>query len=187
MPLLPFYGIQTVTGSAQPVFGTALTAAVTPPPDQFSGNLGPGSNQTQAQVTVTSTRGFFPGVEILIGASSDFAPGSATQLADRAVVKRVVSATVLLVQGLHNSHASGEWCLLNEVVGFIRITSLGTNNLYLGNAPTVSPTDSSVIDVIPPGSQAYTISIGTTQPLQTSEFWLYGTAADTFVPSYAQV
>lgn len=187
MALMPFYGVQTLSGAAQPMFGTALTAAVTPPPDQFSGNLGPGSNQTQVQVTVTSTKGFIPGHEILIGASADFEPGSATTLADRGVIKKIVSATVVLVQGLQKPHASGEWLILNEVVGFIRLSNLGTHSLYLGNASTVSPTDSSVIDVIGASGSTYTISIGTTQPLQTSEFWLYGTAADTFVASYCQV
>lgn len=187
MPLMPFKGIQTVTGSAQPIFGTALTAAVTPQPDPFAGNLAPGSNQTQAQVTIGSTAGFIPGQEILIGAAADFEPGLATTLADRGVIKKIVSSTVLLVQGLRNAHASGEWLLLNEVVGFIRLTNLGTHTLYLGNASTVSPTDSSVIDAIPASAATYTISIGTTQPLQTSEFWLYGTADDTFVASFGQV
>lgn len=186
MPLKPFYGVQTVTGAAQPIFGTALTAAVNPPPDQFSGNLGPGSNQTQVEVTVTSTRGFFPGSEVLLGASSAFLLAPTTK-ADRGVVKSVVSATVLLVQGLQQNHASGEWCLLNEVVGSIRIHVLGTNILYLGAASSVDAADESVIDVLPASSEAYTISTGTTQPLQTSEFWGFGTAADTFVASYQQV
>ena len=47
MGMRAFAGVQTVSGAAQPLFGTSLTAAATPPPDQFSNNLNPGSNETQ--------------------------------------------------------------------------------------------------------------------------------------------
>lgn len=185
--LIPFAGVQTVTGNAQPVFGTALTAAVVPPPDPFSGNLNPGSNQTQVTVAVTSTKGFYPNAEILIGPGADFEPGSAMGLADRGVVKKVVSSTVLLVQGLSKAHASSEWCVLNEVVGRVRVRYLGSNLLYLGNASTVSATDSSVFEALAAGLLFDTGDIGTSQPWQTAAFWAYGTLNDTFIGSYGQV
>lgn len=188
MGLAPFYGVQTASGSPQPAFGTALTAAVVPPPDPFSGELGPGSNQTQVQLAVTSTRGFLPGHEILVGPTADFKPGIATALADRGVVKSVVSATALLVQGLQKNHAAtGEWVILNEVVGSVRIRYLAGAVLYIGNASTVSSTDLSVMEALAPGNLFETGTIAPSQPWQTSAFWVLGAAADTFISSYGQL
>lgn len=190
MGMRPFAGVQTVSGSAQPIFGTAVTAAVTPPPDPFSNNLNPGSNETQCNLTVTSTKGFLPGDRIAVGLAAAFNPGlvAAGSIPDQGMVKSITSSTVMVVQGLKNHHAaSGEWCVLNEEAGEVLVRFIGSSLLYLGNASTVSPTDQSVFDVITPGNLYETPNIGTTQPYQTSAFWGYGTAADTFVAAFTQV
>ena len=190
MGLRPFYGVQTVSGSAQPCFGSAVTAAVTPPPDPFSNQLGPGSNETQCNLTVTSTKGFLPGDRVAVGPTAAFKPGivAAGSIPDQGTVKSITSGTVMVVQGLKQSHAAtGEWCVLNEDAGEIRIRFLGMNLLYIANAGTVSATDLSVIDVLTPGNLFDTVSIGTTQADQTSAYWIFGTSSDTFVASFKQV
>ena len=114
MAIRPFYGTQTIAGTAQPVFGTAVTAAATPPPDQFSGQLGPGSNETQTTLTVTSTKGFLPGDRVAVGLTAAFKPGivAAGSGPDQGTVKSITDGTHMVVQGLKSSHAAtGEWCV----------------------------------------------------------------------------
>ena len=105
MGVRPFFGVVTLAGTAQPIFGTALTAAATPPPDQFSGNLGPGSNETQVTLTVTSTKGFGSGDRVAVGPTAAFAPGAVAvgSIPDQGTVKSIVDATHLIVQGLKHS------------------------------------------------------------------------------------
>ena len=142
MGMRPFAGTQTVTGTAQPVFGTAVTAAVTPPPDQFSGNLNPGSNETQCNLTVTSTSGFLPGDRVAVGPTAAFKPGivATGSIPDQGTVKKITSSTVMVVQGLKNTHAAtGEWCVLNNDAGNVHIRPVVTAAAaYIGNASTVS-------------------------------------------------
>lgn len=188
--LRPFFGVQTVTGSAQPVFGSAVTAAVTPPPDQFSGNLNPSSNETQCNLTVTSTKGFLPGDRVAVGLTAAFKPGivAATAIPDQGTVKSITSSTVMVVQGLKNPHAaSGEWCVLNEDAGEVRIRYISANLLYIGNAGTVSATDPSVFDVLTGGNLFDTPSIGTSQADQLSTYWVFGTASDSFIAAFKQL
>jgi hypothetical protein len=189
MGLRPFAGPQSVSGSAQPAFGTAVTAAVTPPPDPFAGNLNPGTNETQCNLTVTSTNGFLPGDRVTVGLTAAFKPGivASASIPDQGTVKSITSSTVMVVQGLKKPHAAtGEWCVLNEEAGRVRIRAVA-NTLYIGNASTVSATDLSVFDILSPGNLFDTGAIGTTQPYQTSAYWVFGTAADTFVAAFSQV
>lgn len=196
MSIRPFYGTQTVSGSVQPVFGTAVTAAVTPPADQFSGQLGPGSNETQTNLTVTSTKGFLPGDRVAVGLTAAFKPGivAAGSIPDQGQVKSITSSTVMVVQGLKNSHAAtGEWCVLNDSASSVHIRPVVTAAaVYIGNASTVSSSDVSLLDILPivaaagtaPGYVFDTESAGVAQPVQLSEFWLVGTANDTFLARF---
>lgn len=200
MAIRAFAGIQSiaVTGTGQPVFGTTLSAAVTPPPDPFSNNLNPGSNETQVEIAVGSTTGFRVGDQVAIGPASAFAIGGATSLADVGTIKQIMDGTHLLVQGLVKSHALGEYCVLDEIVGNVHIVPVsGTANdaLYIGSAPTVALADASVFDVIWIAATAGTAppyahdseSIGGSQPLTTSSYWIAGTAADKFCARFTQV
>lgn len=190
MGLNPFYGVQVVAGTAQPAFGTAVTAAVTPPPDKFSGQLTPGSNETQCTLTVASTKGFLPGYRVAVGLAAAFKPGiaAAGSIPDQGTVKSITDATHMVVQGLKNAHAAtGEWCVLNEDAGEVRIRFLGAATLYIGNASTVAVGDPSVIDALSPGNLFDTTSIGTSQADQLSAYWVIGTAADSFIASFKQL
>lgn len=199
MGMRPFAGTQAQSGSAQPVFGTAITAAFTPPPDQFSNNLNPGSNETQVPVTVTSTKGFRAGDRVAVGPTAAFNPGlvAAGSIPDQGTVKSVVDSTHLLIQGLKHSHAAtGEWVVLNEDAGNVHIRPVtAAAAQYIGNASTVSSTDPSLLDILPavtgptlgPTYVFDAESIGISQPFQCSEFWTIGTSADTFLARFSQV
>lgn len=191
----PFGGVQSLSGAAEPVFGTTVSASFVPPPDPFSNNLNPGSNQTQVQVQVASTTGFRVGDQVAIGAASAFAVGGATTLADVGTIKSVVDGTHLLVQGLIKGHASGEFCVLNEEVGNVHIIPVATTAVvYIGTAPTVAAADPSVIDILPivaaasaPTYAHDSESIGGSQPLNTAQYWMIGTAADKVCARFTQV
>jgi hypothetical protein len=195
MSVRPFGGIRALSGAAEPVFGTVLTAAVTPQPDPFAGNNGPGTNQTQVEVTVSSTAGFTTGLQVAIGPGSAFKPGLSTSTADVGTIKQIVSATVLLVQGLEQAHASGEFCILNEIVGNVHIIPVVTTTAtYIGNGSTVAAGDASVFDILPitasgagPTYFHDSESIGGAQPMTTTEYWIIGTAGDTFLSRFTQV
>lgn len=193
----PFAGVQAIgtTGTAQPVFGTTVSTAFTPPPDPFSNNLNPGSNETQVKVNVASSLGFIVGDYVLVGAAADFKPGLATVMADSGTVKQIVDATHVVVQGLKNTHAAGEFFVLAQDCGFVRIRPIvNTALLYIGNASTVTATDPSLLDelsITTAGTApAYVFdapSIGGSQPYNTHEFWIEGTALDTFLARFTTV
>ncbi len=77
----------------------------------------------------------------------------------------------------------------------VQITPVtSTAVMYIGNASTVSATDSSTFDVI--GKNAVTVEptywhfsppTGLGDSYNTSEFWLNGTAGDTFVARFTQI
>jgi hypothetical protein len=191
MGVRPFSGVTTLAGTAQPIFGSAVTAAVTPPPDPFVNNLTPGSNETQCNLTVTSTAGFLPGDRVAVGLAAAFKPGitAVGSIPDQGTVKKIVSSTVMVVQGLKNAHAAtGEWCVLNEDAGNVHLTPVTLSAAtYIGNASTVSSTDVSVMDYF---ASAATLpidfeSIGQSQPMQLSQFWINGSG--TYIPRFTQI
>jgi hypothetical protein len=191
MAVRPFAGIITLSGAAQPLFGSAVTAAVTPPPDQFSGVLTPGSNETRCSLTVTSTKGFLPGDRVAVGLAAAFLPGivAVGSIPDQGTVKTITSGTVMVIQGLKQSHAgSGEWCVLNEDAGNVHIQPVSLSAAtYIGNASTVAFTDLSVMDYLASGATAPLDfeSIGQSQPMQLSQFWVLGSG--TLVPRFTQI
>ena len=197
MAIRPFAGIQTISGTAQPVFGTTCTAAFQPPPDQFLGGNGPGTNQTQVEIPVTSSKGFRVGDQVAIGPAAAFVQGTASvaNQADVGTIKQIVDATHILVQGLIKGHASGEFVVLDEVCGNVHIIPVTTAAVaYIGNSSAVSSTDESVFDVLPivaagaaPGYVHDSESIGISQPMTTTSYWIIGTAADKFLARFTQV
>lgn len=196
MGMRPFAGTQTLSGTVMPVFGTALTAAVTPPPDPFSGDLLPGSNETQCTVVVTSTIGFLPGDVISVGLTASFGL-TPTTVPDEGTVKKITDGTHMVIQGLKKSHAAtGEWVVLNVPAGNVHIRPVVTAAaVYIGAASSVSSSDASLLDILPIVAAAGTApayvfdaeSLGISQPFQTAYFWIVGTSADTFLARFSQI
>lgn len=198
MAMRPFFGTQTIGGTnPQPVFGTSVTTAFAPPPDPYSGNLSPGSNETLVTIVVASTKGFWQGDNVLIGPAASFKPGIVApgSIADFGTVKSVVDATHLIVQGLKKAHAASDWVVLDQPAGNIHIRPIVTAaTVYIGNASTLSATDLSLMDELPitaagaaPGYVFDAESIGMSQPFSTADFWIFGTAADTFLARYTTI
>lgn len=191
MGVRPFGGVFTLAGTAQPIFGTAITAAFTPPPDPFSNNLNPGSNETQVTVAVTSTKGFVSGDRVVVGPTASFNPGNvaAGSIPDQGTVKSVVDSTHLVIQGLKQSHAAtGEWVVLNEGVGNVHLTPVTLSAAtYIGASGSVAAGDASVIDYFASGATLPIDfeAIGLSQPMQLSQFWIIGSG--TLVPRFTQV
>lgn len=197
MAIRSFAGVQALAGTAQPVFGTTATAAFQPPPDQFAGGNGPGTNQTQVSIPVTSSSGFEPGDQVAIGPAAAFHQGSTTvaNRADVGTIKSIPDSTHIVVQGLTKGHASGEFVVLNEIVGNVHIIPVVTTAVaYIGTSSTVAAADASVIDVLPivaagaaPGYVHDSESIGGSQPMTTTSYWIIGTATNTFLARFTQV
>jgi hypothetical protein len=189
MPIIPFAGAQTIatTGTAQPVFGTKMNGAGQLAPDPFSGKTGPGSNPSQSILPVASIVGFAKNHRVLVGPiGGPYDQGSIFAL-------NAVGPT-MTVQGLQKAHASGEVVILNEDVSQVTIIPVAGNagSLYVGNASTVSATDSSLFDIMGPetnpGQPTYwhnPPSLGAGGGYKTSEYWIEGTAGDKFMARYS--
>jgi hypothetical protein len=133
---------------------------------------------------------------VAVGPNAAFnQPGltAVSAIADQGTVKSITSATVLVIQGLKMSHAAtGEWVILNEDAGNVHIRPVvNVAAISIGTGAFVSQT---LIDILPitsagaaPGYVFDAESIGLSQPFQTSEFWVNGTASDTFLPRFTQV
>lgn len=191
MGVRPFAGVRTLAGTAEPIFGTGITAAFTPPPEQYQGNLQPGTNETQVAVAVTSTKGFLAGDRVAVGLAAAFVPGlvAAGSIPDQGTVKKIIDSTHLLIQGLKQSHAAtGEWVVLNEASGNVHLTPVAISAVtYIGNSSAVAAGDQGVIDSFP---NTATIpidfeAIGISQPMQLSQFWIIGSG--TYIPRFTQV
>ena len=190
------FGVQSMAASAsQPVFGTTMSAAGVLIPDQYSGNTNPGSNQSLSYLTLTSVTGFRVGDLVVVGPKASFsAPVLLTAPLDAGTIKNI-AGSVVTVQGLISTHASGEYVLLNEEAAFVYVEPrVNTALLYLGTASTVASGDASTFDVLPIWTGAGTMpyyhqssASDRTNPYKTSEFWVNGASGDTFIARYTQV
>ena len=190
----PFAGIQAMGAAAQPVFGTGLTAAIVPSVDQHTGTNRPGTTPPPVTVPVTSTIGFNQGDSIQVGPTANFTTANRGNL-DHGVITAIVDVTHMKVRGLLQTHAAtGEWVVLDEVASYVQITPVATAaDFYLGTDSTVAVGDPYVFDVI--GAVATTVepvyahispTTGRADSYQTSQYWINGAAAATFVARFQQ-
>jgi len=182
------FGFKTVTGTAQPVFGTTTTTIAVPTPDQYTGRMDPASNRSTVQVTVTDVSYFRKGDRVMLGISDSFLvfPPVGTLPPDSAQVI-AIAGSVLTLQGLTRRHEIGEFIVLSIPCARIKIQagSGNTGELYIGEDPTVSVTSTTLIDQVDP-SAGRTFDIGSSASgnvFDTPHFWLLGTAPDTYLPS----
>lgn len=174
-------GNQTLTGSAQPLFGTTTSAAVTPMPDMQTGNLLPMSNPSQTVVPVT-TQIFRKGDHVVIGAAGAFVQGSTVPV-DGGIVSATTSNSIT-VMGLTRAHASGEFVVLALPVAQVQIQN-GAAILYLGEDSSVASGSTTLISEIA-ASAMYTIPQGggmVGNVIETQHLWVLGTVSDTYLPS----
>lgn len=169
------FGLQTLTGSAQPLFGDAMTAAMVLP---LHHNVG--------TITVADSSKYQAGDRILLD------PGAADQ--DIVLVQAKPTGTTLSVVSegdapLH-PHANGTVMALSIPVADVVVqANFGTTNpQYLGQDNTVTSAGAGkvvyVVTVNTPYRATYAAGWNT---VRTSDFWIAGTAADKFVASANQI
>jgi len=189
----PFAGVQTVAAASQPVFGTTLTAATVSPAQTTAGNRPPASAPAQT-IAVTSTAGFVQNDRVLVGPKASFTAALRSTL-DEGTVTAIVDSTHMKVVGLTQNHASTDYVVLDEPASFVEVLPVSTlGPLYLGTDSTVAAADASVFDVIAKVSATTaeptywhtSPTNGRSDAYQTSQYWLLGTAADTFVARFHQ-
>jgi hypothetical protein len=176
------FGNQTLTGSAQALFGTTLQTDVSPSPDPYTGRLDPGSQNSSAYLTVSNPALFRSGDHVMVGAAASFNQGSTTPVDGGAVQAVSLTASNLLVTGLQRKHSAGEWVILSLPGAQINIQNGNSANLYLGEDETVGPNSTTLIEVASAQGQ---ITIGVPSYgnlIETQKLWVEGTASNTMLP-----
>lgn len=187
------FGNQTLGATAQPVFGTSLSAAATPSPDPYTGRLDPGSMNSSTLLLLNAPAYIFrQGDHVLIGTTASFQQNS-TIAPDGGTVQQVTpSASNILVTGLQRKHSASEWVILALPCASVGIQTPSTNSgaqIYLGEDPSVGATSQSLIALILKGTQTppFTIPFNgagvDANEVETQRLWVSGTAGDTFLPS----
>lgn len=189
-----FAGIQAIGAASQPVFGTTTTAAVKFAVDRYTGTNTPGTTTPAILIAVTSSTGFQVDDRVQVGPKANFTAANRGNL-DHGTVASIPDSTHITVQGLLQNHASGDYVVLDEPASFVLVLPVSTAHpLYLGTDETVAANDPSVFDVIAMNSSttAEPTYWHTSPPnslgdsYQTSQYWIAGTAADTFVARFHQ-
>jgi hypothetical protein len=177
------FGPQTLTGAPQPLFGTALSAAVTPSPDCNTGRLDPGSANSSAFLYLSAPANLFrQGDHVMVGASNSFIQGSTTPVDGGTVQAVSLSASNILVTGLQRAHSAGEYVILAMPCAQINIGNGAAANLYLGEDCTVGPTSATLIESCLATGQ---ITVGYPvygNMVETQHLWVEGTASNTILP-----
>jgi hypothetical protein len=131
--------------------------------------------------------------QVLVGPKANFtAPNR--KLLDQGIISAVVDSTHIQVINLTQAHASGEYVVLDECASAVVILPVTTAHpIYVGTDETVGATDASTFDYIAaidtPMQPTYfhsSTTTGNSDAYQTSQYWLLGTAGDTFVARFQQ-
>lgn len=180
------FGPQTLTGAAQPMFGTTLSADVRPTPDMFTGLLDPKSQRAQTVLPVAQATMFRRGDKIQIAPAADFVQGNTTPIDEGLVSAVNYGGGTITVMGLTKPHALGETVVLSIQVASIYVRA-NADELYIGEDETVGAASTTLALYLLPG-EIYNLgpsSVGNVYG--TAHLWVLGTAADTFLPNLIQV
>jgi hypothetical protein len=174
------FGTQTLTGAAQPMFGTTTTAATVPNPDLFTGGLNPASNPSQTIIPVSQNI-FRKGDRVLIGTASNFTASNTLAIDGGPVTAVNLSASNIAVGGLTRNHASGEFVVLALPCAQVSIQN-GAGLLNIGEYSDVSAISPTLIGQAQPAG-IFTLGWPSAlNILETTHLWVQGTAADTYLP-----
>jgi hypothetical protein len=173
------FGVQTVTGTPQPLFGTTLTAAFNVTPDSHTGLTDPRSQPSSVLAAVTSSTNFRISDRVMLGAAGG--------PYDWGKIVAIPDATHVRIQGLSTvHHASGEWLFLAIDCAHIEITA-NASTLYIGEDNTVGAGSATLYKILLPGGIYTTPSGVEGNMFGTSHYWVLGTAADTFLPNLTTI
>jgi hypothetical protein len=171
------FGLQTLTGTAQPLFGDVMTAAMILPQANGVGII-----------TVANNKIYEPGDRLLLD------PEAADQ--DIVLVQQRVPASTtqlyVISEGgvVLNPHANGTVIALSIPAGDVVVqANFGvTNAIYLGKDNTITNAGvGNVVYNVTPNTPFRATYSGTHNTVRTSDFWIVGTAADKFIASANQI
>jgi hypothetical protein len=185
------FGIQTLTGTAQPAFGTTLSSAITNlTTDPHTGRTDPASQLSLASAVVVNANFFRVGDSVNIG------PAAGPY--DWAKITKITAGTppaaTLTLQGLTSTHASAQFVILAIPCAQLYLFpgSANSGTFYIGEDSTVSSTSATLIRQITAaqalaglGFVPSTSSSGGMQ--DTPHLWVTGTSADTYLPSILMI
>ena len=178
MPLRGF-GVQPLTGTAQPLFGTTITAPIRPTPDMRTGRLDPASAPSQSVIGVTNNF-FRVGDHVLIGPSSEFEQSNITS-PDGGSVTAISSANgTITVSGLTRQHNASEWAILALPCAQITVQQ-NQINIYLGEDATVAANSPTLISIIPPSGSFSLGFPAMANVIETQHLWVQGSNGDSFL------
>jgi hypothetical protein len=180
------YGIQSVTAAtAQPVFGTTLSAAFAVTPDMYSGTTDPRSQPSTAQAVVVNAQFFRVGDRVNVGPAAG--PWDWARITK--ITAGTPPAATLTLQGLASSHASGQYVILAIPCASITIQPIKiTTYMYVGEDSTVSASSATLIYSFPVSATVGTPFSGNTAPsantLDTQHLWIVsGGTGDQYLPN----
>lgn len=178
MPIRGF-GTQTLTGAAQPLFGTTITTPVRPAPDMRTGRLDQASAPSQSVIGVEANI-FRQGDHVLIGSSAAFTQAN-TLSPDGGVVSAIdTAANTITVNGLTRAHNASDWAVLALPCAQISIQN-NQANVYLGEDATVAAGSATLVaEIVPSGVFALGFP-AIANIIETQHLWVQGTSGDSFL------
>lgn len=167
-----FFGKKTiaVTGTPQPLIGTTLSAAVAAPN---------GATSTTLSVADSSIFEDSDWVVVDAGASA----------VERVRIESIPDSTHIIVFQLQKAHANAAFVSLGRSATILYVQGIAANAaaLFLGNSTENTSTLAGVMAVIATVASGQANDIRIETPLQngidTSDYWIAGTAADGYIPS----
>lgn len=185
------FGIQTLSGTAQPAFGTTLSAAITNlTTDPRTGRTDPASQPSTSQAVVVNATFFRVGDIVNVGpAAGPFDSARITK-----ITAGTPPAATLTLQGLTTTHATAQFVILAIPCAQLYLFPGSANSgiFYVGEDSTVGPTSATLIRQITAaqalaglGFVPSTSSSGGMQ--DTPHLWVTGTSADTYLPSILMI
>lgn len=188
MALRGFGGLQTVPSTPVPCFGTTLSAAPVINPDQYTGQITPGSNRSTSVLSVAAgTAGRFrTNDRVALGTAAQFEQGNVTAADGGTVIAVSTANNTITIQGLQRQHVSGEFVILALPVAAFAIQWV-SGTAYIGEDATVSASSSTLIQELTTG--APTCEYGQSNianVLEVQHLWIGGVGA-TYIPSLLTV
>lgn len=186
-----FGGVTTLPSTAIPVYGTTLTAAAVINPDQYTGQIGTGSNRSTSVLSVaagTASR-FRTNDRVAIGTAAQFEQGNTVAPDGGTVIAVNAANNTITVQGLQRQHASGEFVVLAIAVSAvgIQIVTASSSEIYVAEDGTAGPASPTLMWELTQGGIFQFGTSNIANCLETQKLWIQGGAGSQYIPSFVTV
>lgn len=185
-----YFAIQ-LGGTPQPVYGTWLTAAITPAMVSYANVGGVSGNDNQLTISVNDSTPF-------LGAQYAVIVDPTTFNSERVlVINPPPNSTSINIQGVQNTHpggayGTGSWVAVgdNAQTVYVQAMEANTGPLYIGTKPQMVKTGGIFVIAkilqLAAGTQPNDFSSSRGGPVDTeplSNYWIDGTTGDQYLPS----